>query len=147
MKLIFLDIDGVLINGNHIREHGNPRRADPVCVQNLQSILDATLAKIIVSSSWRINKPLSLLKDSLMKAGIPTESIIGKTPQMSNGHRGMEIKAYLLRNYTLTPTYVIIDDDSDFFPEQLPKHVKTEFAYGLDITATNRAIDILGNKF
>ena len=62
MKVIFLDIDGVLNPLFNIRrQHRLKRRTssyyitlDKYCLNNLKRIVETTGAKIVVSSSWRI---------------------------------------------------------------------------------------------
>jgi len=63
MKVIFLDIDGVLASLDHIRslslvKEPNPDSYgysfDPRCVRNLQYILNCVPdARIVISSSWK----------------------------------------------------------------------------------------------
>lgn len=52
MKVIFLDLDGVLAV-NYQQEDDYGSGFHPAFVANLKSIIDATGAKIVVSSSWR----------------------------------------------------------------------------------------------
>lgn len=61
-KIIFLDIDGV-INTTKYRF----QKFDEVSMQHLEDILDATGAKIVVSSSWRSDR--ERMKDSFMEHG------------------------------------------------------------------------------
>ena len=58
MKVIFLDIDGVLMTENHLLDLnalGKPMSIkgshifDPACVENLTRIINATDAKIVLS--------------------------------------------------------------------------------------------------
>jgi len=44
INIIFLDIDGVLC----LR-----RKMDKKCLENLKQIIDATSARIVLTSSWR----------------------------------------------------------------------------------------------
>jgi len=106
MKIIFLDIDGVL---NCDMTYPNNREYpynhfDPNLVSNLNMITKKTGANIVITSSWRINRTFEELKDILKNAGV-TGSIIGVTERLyfSNwGHsvpRGCEI----LHLYTGNP--------------------------------------------
>jgi len=52
MKVIFLDIDGVL-NGHEFCEHAKSCGINPECVCELNRIIAATDAKIVLSSAWR----------------------------------------------------------------------------------------------
>lgn len=51
MKILFLDIDGVL-NGHQKDEQGYCRIV-PYCVNYLNRVIDATDCKIVLSSAWR----------------------------------------------------------------------------------------------
>lgn len=52
IKVIFLDIDGVLCIGKEI---------DRKCLENLKTILDMTSARIVLTSAWRYKKDCILL--------------------------------------------------------------------------------------
>ena len=52
MKVIFLDIDGVL-NGHDWDEAAQSNRIRHKCVERLSRIMAATDAKIVLSSAWR----------------------------------------------------------------------------------------------
>ena len=56
MKVIFLDIDGVLNSEEYYESFPDGEfipPIDPVCVERLKRIVDRTGAKLILSSSWR----------------------------------------------------------------------------------------------
>ncbi len=100
MRIIFLDIDGVLLNRKTIgkirKEVELPiegesigfirlslSQLDPECIANLNRVTDATDAKIVISSSWRYNfrekAQFPFLVDYLKECGV-TGEIIGRTP-------------------------------------------------------------------
>ncbi|CAF1151833.1 unnamed protein product [Didymodactylos carnosus] len=69
MNIIFLDIDGVLCLGREI---------DKKCLQNLKAIVDATSARIVLSSSWRFfPKSRAKVESSFREVGI--DSLLGWT--------------------------------------------------------------------
>lgn len=146
MKVIFLDFDGVICVGWNTDgdEYGQAFRKD--YVENLREVVEKTGAKIVVSSSWR-TMGLNRLKTMWELRDMPGE-VIDRTPSLWT-QRGEEIAEYLRENPC--DKYVIIDDDSDFLPEQKPFCVKTscnkhEDAFrGLGLTkeCTKRAIEIL----
>ena len=147
MKIIFLDIDGVL---NHEKayekgecrfiEHGNTRyEAFSISSKKLlNELIKETGAKIVVSSTWR-SKGIDWLKEVWKKERMNGE-IIGITPRIMtrDGHsvpRGVEIEDWLSRNnyrhinysaeeqyrYMMKSgidSYVILDDDSDMLYNQ-----------------------------
>lgn len=59
-----------------------------------------------------------------------------------NTCRGEQIQA-VLDSRKDVDKYVIIDDDSDFLPHQLPYHVKTEVSVGFTQQEFKLALEIL----
>ena len=154
MKVIFLDIDGVLCTENdRFDEFGDLFNAE-FC-ENLKIIIDQTNAQIVISSAWRYGKGgLERLRNMWNFRGL-AGNILNITPVMGTARvlRGKEIKHFLANfsyqsycNQEIT-NYVILDDDNDMLPEQLPFFVQcsnedfTEF--GLTKERANRAIQIL----
>lgn len=139
MKVIFLDIDGVMITA-----HSTMGRFDPACVENLRQILDQTGASIVISSTYR-RLGLVTLKKLFAKNGI-TDRLIGLTPTISYGTRGEEINQYLeeasLDPSTSIESFVIIDDH-DNMGELSPHLVQTNGTVGLDATTRDTVIQHL----
>ena len=161
MKIIFLDIDGVLnvIPQGH-DAFGGIFHAD--FVDNLKRIIDETDAKIVISSSWR-HSGLQKMLDMWEFRNLPGE-VIGVTPDLYRfldfeGERTMvrgdEIQAILNIHPEITH-YVILDDDTDMLKHQLGNFVQTsnninhpdciDIGYGLTKECTNKAIRILNAK-
>lgn len=103
MKVIFLDIDGVLNHQSHyewlmttdeptLLQRTYPyTEFNPKSCQLLKDIIDETDAQIVVSSSWRLDGEARL--NSLFKRfGLP--KIYSITPCL-NTARGIEIGAWL----------------------------------------------------
>lgn len=146
MKVVFLDIDGVLIHHKSIPIH-TAHKADPDCVERLNQITDATGAKIVVSSTWRMFDRIdAILKDWGVKA-----EVFGKTP---NGYhkeeiialgvtRGKEINAWLRETEFDIEKFVILDDDNDMDP-LLGSLVHTSMSTGLTDLHVELAIRKLG---
>ena len=94
MKVIFLDVDGVLNSQSLFERCGEELvPIDEENIQYLKAIVDATNAKIVLSSSWRygwaehsdgVQDWCSLLVDTLQKYQL---KIIDKTEYLSNGRR------------------------------------------------------------
>jgi len=124
MKLIFLDIDGVL---NHWGDNKSIWKQDypihPDNLANLLSLIDLTSAKIVLSSSWRFNsKAIQHLKTLF--------PILSLTPQEGR-NRGTQIDTWLTTNDLLDiESFVILDDDSDMLDYQLPFFVQTNIHAG-----------------
>ena len=65
MKVIFLDVDGVINTDNLLREHGYTYVC-PNRVILLKKIIEATDAKIVLSSDWRrMPESRSLIREAL----------------------------------------------------------------------------------
>lgn len=125
MKVIFLDIDGVLNSDTYMEKQldnsseGIESEIDPATLILLKKAVDTTGAKIILSSSWRIMRKYNELEKFLMKFGI---SLSGKTPYV-DGKRGLEIKQYLSENKNIEQ-YLILDDEIfESFDEELVNHL------------------------
>ena len=95
MKVIFLDVDGVL-NSQQLFEKCEDDQlisVDEDNIKNLKTIVDATGAKIVLSSSWRygwaehsdaVQDWCQILVDILAKYDL---KIIDKTEYLSSGRR------------------------------------------------------------
>ncbi len=148
MKIIFLDFDGVLNSHAWYREVNNAGRhvsmmpidqIDPKAITLLNEAIEATGAKIVVSSTWRLNRTIEELQAILDQFGC-IGKIIGKTPRMyrdSEGnrlYRGDEIQQWLNdeEDYGtfIVDNFVIIDDDSDM-AHLKHKLIQTGFDKGL----------------
>ena len=157
MKVIFLDVDGVL-NSEVSREQERnnfdnwmEHEVSEMHVNNLKKIVDATGAQIVLSSSWRFDHPKAtgrdFIVDPLMKVldrklkavGL---DIIDVTPDLRGKIRGAEIQDWLDR-HSEVERFVILDDDVDMKDEQKPFFVNTTFKNGLTDELSNKAIEIL----
>ena len=154
MKIIFLDIDGVLNSNKSIIQfnengYGGYFNDLPVkeTIDPLNKLTDLTSAKIVISSTWRKLHNILSLSYIFYLCGIKAE-LIGVTPIVHNVQRGVEIKNWLESpsiiggGVTEVTNFVILDDDSDMEP--LMKHfVKIDNRVGLTFNDVNKAIKIL----
>jgi hypothetical protein len=112
MKVIFLDIDGVL----NCNSTSNPRKfpyiVDPKLLKRLKRLLERTGAKVVLSSTWRYD-PAGIF--SAKHWGIPFVDVI---PDMPKKPRRDEILAWLKR-HSKVDRFVVIDDEDDEL-DQLP---------------------------
>lgn len=151
MKVIFLDIDGVL----NVYPQGRDEFGDIFhehFMKNLQTLIKETGAKIVVSSTWRMNG-LSEIK-RMWKYRNLSGDVIGVTPIFEIVPRGKEIHAWLV-DHPEVVKYVIIDDDTDMLEHQMDYFVKTsdnidhedcvDVGYGLTKKCTEQAIKILNS--
>lgn len=151
MKVIFLDIDGVLNHQKHYEwlmttnEPTPMQRTYPYTEFNpescklLKEVIDETDAQIVVSSSWRLDG-LAKINKLLRFFGLP--NAIDITPCL-NTARGIEIDAWLAAHPEVDK-YVILDDDEDMNTEQMPFFIKTNpYDDGLNAKCKDKAIKIL----
>jgi hypothetical protein len=141
MKLIFLDIDGVM---NHRKHFVRSRLHDgqefcPIAVRNLREILKRTGAKIVVSSTWR-KMGLTKIKE-LFRNYDMQQYIHGITPVIEDVIRGKEIQQYLI-GLSDVESYVILDDDDDM-GDLLPRLVHTSQLDGLNDEKREEVIRLL----
>lgn len=141
MKVIFLDIDGVLVNDLYAKQH----KADPYCVDALNTITNVTGAKIVISSSWKYSYSATKLTLMLKQWGV-TGDIIGSTPNVENRPRAYEVGSWLADYIedvgVPVESFVVIDDDSSACPSSM-WCVRTKFENGLTMQNADRAIGIL----
>lgn len=161
MKVLFLDIDGVLnsfdnqfsMNYAHKGNYGKSRDEfgtlfDNRCVNWLRYIVNKTNCKIVISSTWRLSG-ITSLRQMWSKRLLPGE-IIDITPNkvpveiyQKYDHdlamRGYEIQAWLDLNDV--DNYCIVDDESDMLPGQ--NFVKTSGRIGLNYETAKSIVNLL----
>lgn len=163
MKIIFLDIDGVLNSeetalawnkitpgqgyGGHFPETKeisvNDVKWGETLFKNLRKIVEDTGAKIVISSTWRLHFSLAKFKEMFALYGWQDPPIIDATNNW--GHiRGDQIQAWLDNHEDITH-YVILDDASDMLPSQNQFLVQTDYRTGLQIEQEERAIQLLND--
>ena len=155
MKIIFLDIDGVLNYLNYFKYINKLRltynkllkedkyillktiiKIDIEKIFLLKEIIDRTNSKVVLTSSWRNLDIYPLIEEYLINIGIP---IVDTTKSLNS--RGEEIRDYL-NNHDFD-NYIIIDDDifPDYNEELLFHLIHTNFYNeGLDYENKEEAI-------
>lgn len=151
--LIFLDVDGVLNNNSYRTDP--PNLICPHNIVNLNKIIEATKAKIVISSSWR-----ETITTEFLKSFGCIGEVIGYTPRLSfhcekeptyrySVPRGCEIKAWIELNKADLGVkvsklkYVILDDDSDMLYWQRDKFLWVDPHNGITPSIAHKAIQIL----
>jgi hypothetical protein len=110
MKVIFLDIDGVL-NCERTRNPRNfPYVVDRKLLARLHKLLQRTGAKVVLSSSWRLD-PVGLLAAKHWR--VP---FVDVCPDKPRSPRRAEMLAWL-RGHPRTRRYAVIDDEDDELDE------------------------------
>lgn len=164
MKVIFLDVDGVL---NSAKTVMSDESLETDLIQNLAAIVKATNAKIILTSSWRMSpSALSHLMDALMwfdlsisgctQEGVdikdfehtrfegiaPTKRYL--SPNTFTYDRGAEIAMWLLQHDFDVEKFVILDDSADDIINWFSKEfVEINFTKGLTKEDAAKAIKLL----
>lgn len=147
MKIIFLDMDGVMNSQASAKRFKTFHKCQPESVDALNMIIDATGAKIVISSTWREAYGLDFVRGFLESAGVQRYSVIDATPVIRTkefaSERGVEINDWLSRQTEKPYSFVILDDDAwDMSPNQA-RFVKTDMQIGLNQTDALKAIGIL----
>ena len=155
-RILFLDIDGVLVNRaamllDMLEDKHDP--FDSTCTNTLNKIVERTGAKIVVTSAWRprLNSDeanLKWLRDVFTVRGFKyPENIIGQTirgyKELKDGSslslpRGVEIKQWL-DTHAVYPWYAyperrkefeILNEDGSFKMMRSQKH-NLDFVYAI----------------
>ena len=135
MKVIFLDIDGVLNSDEYLDRiknldiKGIEREIDVEKIKLLKKAIDETGAKVVLSSSWRYTRNAQYLKELLSNYGI----YVAVTTFIQN-ERGLEIKQWLSDNQDVED-FVILDDEifNSYDEELMQKLIKISNGNGYNI--------------
>ena len=114
---------------------------DPLAINLLNQITDATDAVLVISSTWRILTPIEDFRSIFKKLKVHGV-VYDVTPRFGGKHRGVEIQSWLDSHPEVT-SWVILDDDSDM-DHLMPWLLKTSMARGLRTIHVERAIRMLG---
>jgi len=160
MKLLFLDVDGVLNDGYRgypfILEH---------CLRCLKFIIDETKAQVVLSSNWRLfNEYRGFLMPKLLEHGIVEKDVFGSTPDLDLDHlplRPREVLQWIRDNTTICPWqknkelpqihhFVVIDDRNligELYGQSLKgKFVQTNGTVGLTMDIAKRVVTLLNQS-
>lgn len=124
MKVLFLDVDGVLNHSGTTFKY-NHFPLERYCAFLVGKIQMYTDCKVVLSSSWRHHpESVAHLNDVVVE-------IYDKTPTINTPDRirGDEIQSWLDLHPGVT-RYAILDDDSDMLDSQLPNFFQTSFSGG-----------------
>ena len=105
MKLIFLDIDGVL-------NKKDSQLPDACVIEEKKLLLLSDLirrsgAEVILTSSWRLTTD-EPWREPLLRGGV---SVAGQTPRLNGNNRHREIELYL-EEHAPVESFVILDDQA-----------------------------------
>jgi len=137
MKVVFLDIDGVL----NCKQTPNPRKfpfiVDPVLLKRLSRLLDLADAQAVLTSNWRYD-PAGIF--SARYYGVP---FIDTTPDLPNEPRCNPILEWL-RHHPGVERFIVIDDEDDELDE-LPLFQPSR-STGITDEMVDAAADYLNGK-
>jgi hypothetical protein len=108
MKVLFLDIDGVLNCASSFVNAKTRNVLDSGMIKQINHVVLQTGCSIVISSTWRLLFELEELKQVLRDAGLIAR-IIGVTPRL--GRRDNEIISWMADNPEVTH-FAVIDDDT-----------------------------------
>jgi hypothetical protein len=156
MKVIFLDIDGVLNSEEFAcwcREFpdfvkkGGSNWVDPNAVKMITSLCEECDVKLVISSSRRmfdVKSTIACFKHYRDLTSL-CKYIVGVTPRNSDDRiwesRGEEIQQYL-NEHPEIENYVIVDDDCDMLPEQIGHFIQTDYRVGFTLKEFERFEEI-----
>lgn len=138
MKVVFLDVDGVLNNFSLIQRFGFDY-IDSGMVGTLGRIVRGSGADIVLSSSWRVDpKDRAMVSVALGAHGM---SLLGSTPVL-NTFRSEEISGWLKANPEVE-RYAILDDDDDAGFGMAGSFFQTDPEVGLTAAVASAALSHL----
>lgn len=153
MKLLFLDVDGVLNYNSNTYWSAGPLQSClmvPAKVRNLETICKTTDCYIVVSSAWRnfglgkdshFQKHLKMaciLDASVERFEYLMSRIVGETTTDDSLSREEQILEYV--NCTNPEKFVAVDDNAELFPSNPDWLILTNDKIGLDDYSTYRII-------
>ncbi len=110
MKVIFLDIDGVLNSDSTPNPRKFPYIVDKRLLARFQELVRKTGATVVLSSTWRVD-PVGRLAAKLHE--VPFDDIC---PDMPEAPRCEEIQSWLRRHPEAT-RYAVLDNEDDCLDE------------------------------
>lgn len=141
MKVLFLDIDGVLNSTRTaVAFDGFPHsfeqmdKFDAAALALLRKLCEQGVM-VVLSSSWRIQYTAEEVSKALK---VP---VLDVTPT-GGRNRGSEIEAWLDENKACD-TWAIVDDNSDMLPWQMDRFVQTSTHEGLTLRDYGRLCSLL----
>jgi len=137
MKVIFLDIDGVLNCNKTPNPRGFPYIVDKKLLARFKKLLQRTGAKVVLSSTWRCD-PVGLF--AARHYGVP---FVGTCPDKPKKSRRGELLAWLKAHPKVTRFIVLDDEDDDL--DDLPLF-QPSASTGLTMEIVNAAEKYLNGK-
>lgn len=156
MKILFLDVDGVLNSNKYIRQSEDLPQNDPYKyiekekLAILQELVYAYDFKVVLHSTWKNLfdeklQPMNELGKSLLIALADFGIVLYDLTPTVEYERQLEIAAWLKAHATLPiENYIIIDDAKIDWQELRPHVIQTNEWYGLTREDARQVSDIIG---
>lgn len=135
MRILFLDIDGVLNRAGFQPEETIDLASwiEPELADRLDRVAREIDAELVLSSDWRIERSLDHLRDQLARAGVAAP-LRGATPVLGGQARWREIEAWMVEHCLQQEDVVIVDDAATMGP-LARRHVQISAQAGFDDAA------------
>ncbi len=141
MKILFLDIDGVVNCSTTPQRHEGFIGIDPYMAILVDRIIQATGCKVVLSSSWRhFPTGVAEVKDKVCELLSVTSEIPLDACLDPNKQRGYEIQAWLQTPIHNVQRYAILDDNNDMLNEQQEHFFRTYWEKGLTQEIADKVI-------
>lgn len=141
MKILFLDIDGVVNSAQFVKSEfekngkGGTVGIDPRLADIIKMIIFTTGCEVVLSSSWR------LWDDTRQQVKREVVEYIDVTPDhKGTTDRGCEVIAWL-KDHPEVTRHAILDDNSDFHKDQ--PLFKTSWETGITMDVAQQVVDHL----
>ena len=137
MKLIFLDIDGVLN-----KKAGQPLKTFVIEEEQLTLLAELVKrsgAEVVLSSSWRLAED-EPWREPLLRGGV---TVTDKTVRLNGNNRQREILLYL-DTHGEVESFVVLDDQGGRFGKLRSNRVLVDPRTGLTEANVEQALKILG---
>ena len=153
MKILFLDIDGVLNSAQYDAERRSTPmgNVDETRLPLLRRIVDTTGAVIVLSTSWRVywDPDPARCAPEWAEIGDPLSAfglrVYDKTPSYPGNNRDCEVRDWLEAHKDEVESFAILDDMSFGWGDLAPRLVRTHYhkGRGLEERHAEAAIELL----
>lgn len=155
MKIIFLDVDGVLNSDEYIDNLVSQNKPpltqwiiDPSALLRFNLLCSVSKAEVVMSSTWRLHKDKESMTYFFRSVGYTGPDILDYTPNLPRRMsefipRHCEIEAWL-ENKPIIENFVILDDVES---AEIEHHfVHTSYKIGLTDEDVQKSLNILNSS-
>jgi len=146
MKVVFLDIDGVMTS-NSLNEEINKSTSvytfSKGCVNALNKILESHRSKIVLTSSWRTVFDVEKQCEIFSENGV-VQMPYSQTIDLGYENRSEEIRQYISKQKNISNFLILDDMEIIGFDDNF---IRVDFNTGLTMEHIGKAIKILNQDF